>query len=93
MKIGVAYATQSRQVWLTVDLAEGATVRDAIEKSGVLENFPEIDLKQQKVGIFGKIVKLESPVEEGDRVEIYRPIVCDPKTVRRKSKSGEAVEA
>ncbi|CAG0963169.1 partial hypothetical protein, partial [Anaerolineae bacterium] len=52
--------------------------------SGILKRFPEIDLGQQKVGIFGKLVKLDLPVKEGDRIEIYRPIIADPKTVRRR---------
>jgi putative ubiquitin-RnfH superfamily antitoxin RatB of RatAB toxin-antitoxin module len=86
MRVGVAYANPRRQVWLNVELPDGASVKDAIERSGVLRQFPEINLEQQKVGIFGKLVTLDAPVEDGDRVEIYRPIICDPKTVRRRAK-------
>lgn len=86
MKVGVAYASPRRQVWLNVDLPDGATVKDAIERSGVLRQFPEIDLEQQKVGVFSKLVSLDAALEDGDRVEIYRPIICDPKTVRRRAK-------
>jgi putative ubiquitin-RnfH superfamily antitoxin RatB of RatAB toxin-antitoxin module len=86
MKIGIAYAVPNRQVWLNVEVPDGATVKDAIERSGILKQFPEIDLEQQKVGIFSKLAKLDAAIEDGDRVEIYRPIVCDPKTVRRKAK-------
>lgn len=86
MKVGVAYATPARQVWLTVDLADGATVREAIERSGILAMFPEIDLATQKVGVFSKVTTLEAVVEEGARIEIYRPITADPKTVPRRAK-------
>ncbi len=86
MKVGVFYASISRQANLTVDLPEGATIKDAIERSGILKQFPEIDLEQQKVGVFSKLSKLDATVEDGDRVEIYRPIICDPKTVKRRPK-------
>lgn len=87
MKIGIAYASTRRQVWLTIEVPEGATIGDAIERSGILQQFPEIDLEQQKVGVFSKIAKLDAALTDGDRVEIYRPITCDPKTVRRKAKT------
>lgn len=85
MKIGVVYALPSRQQWLTIDVPEGTTVRAAIEKSGILNQFPEIDLETQKVGIFGKSTTLDAVVEEGARIEIYRPITADPKTVKRRA--------
>ena len=84
MKVGVAYATAQRQVWLDVEVPEGATVQDAIQRSGILEQFPEIDLETQKVGVFGQVAKLDKELEEGDRVEIYRPITADPKEAKRK---------
>lgn len=93
MKVGIAYASSSRQVWLNVEVPEGATVKDAIERSGILKQFPEIDLEQQKVGVFSKLSKLDAVLEDGDRVEIYRPIICDPKTVKRKAKGEEAEAA
>lgn len=89
MKVGVAYATPARQVWLTVDVAEGCTVREAIERSGVLNIFPEIDLEAQKVGVFAKLTPLDAVIEEGARIEIYRPITADPKTVRRRAAPGK----
>lgn len=92
MKIGVAYATASRSVWLDVEIEDGATVRQAIEKSGILTQFPDIDLAEQKVGLFGKLVELDAPAEDGSRIEIYRPIVADPKLVRRKRPEGGAPE-
>jgi len=91
MKIGIAYAAPTRQAWLSVELPDGATVKDAIERSGILQQFPEIDLEQQKVGIFSKLTKLDAALADGDRIEIYRPITCDPKTVKRKAK-GEGEE-
>jgi hypothetical protein len=67
-----------------MEVPESSSVEDAIRRSGILERFPEIDLSQQKVGIFGKLVKLDAPLKDGDRIEIYRPIIADPKTVRRR---------
>ncbi|MBF0167896.1 MAG: RnfH family protein [Alphaproteobacteria bacterium] len=93
MKVGVAYATPARQLWLNVDVPEGATIKDAIEKSGILKQFPEIDLASQKVGVFGKASTLEAVLEEGARVEIYRPMTADPKTVPRRAKAGEEAKA
>ncbi|SEQ20384.1 hypothetical protein SAMN05421693_12011 [Ectothiorhodospira magna] len=77
MKVGVAYSEPGNQAWLRVELPEGATVQQAIEQSGILQRFPGIDLDNQKVGIYGKFCKLDNPVQEGDRVEIYRPITVD----------------
>ncbi|OAN52726.1 protein RnfH [Paramagnetospirillum marisnigri] len=88
MKVGVVYAIPTRQSWLTIDVPEGTTVKQAIEKSGILHQFPEIDLETQKVGIFGKSTTLDAVIEEGARIEIYRPITADPKTVKRRAKEG-----
>jgi hypothetical protein len=84
MNVEVVYALPDRQPLLQVQLAEGATVEDAIRASGVLDEHPEIDLTKNKVGIFSKLVKLDEPVRDKDRVEIYRPLLADPKEVRRK---------
>lgn len=73
MKVAVIYAGPWH-VLLKCQLEEGCTVQDAIDRSGVLNLYPEIDLKTQKVGVYGKFVKLDSPLHEGDRVEIYRRI-------------------
>ncbi|MBP6654965.1 MAG: RnfH family protein [Propionivibrio sp.] len=89
MQIGVAYSEQAQQIWLTIEVPDEATVKDAIERSGILRMFPHIDLATQKVGIFGKIVKAEAPLRPGDRVEIYRPITCDPQTVPRRDGVGD----
>lgn len=90
MKIGIAYALPHRQAWFDVELPGGATIKDAIERSGVIKQFPEIDLEKNKVGVFGKVAKLDAVLNDGDRVEIYRPIICDPKTVPRKAKAADA---
>ncbi len=88
MQIGVAYSEPTSQIWLTTEVPDGSTVRDAIEKSGILRMFPTIDLGAQKVGVFGRLVKLDAALKPGDRVEIYRPITCDPQTVPRRDGVG-----
>ena len=89
MNVGVCYAEADRQVWLRLETPDGSSVEQAIRHSGILKRFPEIDLSVQKVGIFGKLVKLDAPVKEGDRIEIYRAIIADPKTVRRRRMDDE----
>jgi hypothetical protein len=84
MNVGVAYADKFKQVWLKLEVPDGCTVREAIEESGLLEQFPDIDLEQQKVGVFGKITKLDALIEEGARIEIYRAITADPELVERR---------
>lgn len=84
MQIGVAYAEPTQQIWLRIEVPESCTVQIAIERSGLLEMFPNIDLSVQKVGIFGKLSNLDAPLHSGDRVEIYRNIIADPKTVPRR---------
>lgn len=84
MNVGVAYADKFKKVWLKLEVPDGSTVQQAIEHSGLLNQFPEIDLDTQKVGIFGKLSKLTAKVVEGDRVEIYRDITADPETVERR---------
>jgi hypothetical protein len=88
MQISVAYSEPSQQLWLTIEVPDDATARDAIERSGILRQFPHIDLGAQKVGVFGKLVKLDMALRPGDRVEIYRPIICDPQTVPRRDGFG-----
>ncbi|WP_372379062.1 RnfH family protein [Vibrio natriegens] len=78
MKVSVVYALPDEQVWLSVDVDHSATVLSAIQVSNILDMFPAIDLDKQKVGIFGKSTKLDSELKEGDRVEIYRPLIWQP---------------
>lgn len=89
MQVGVAYSEHAQQIWLIIEVPDQATVRDAIDRSGIQNMFPHIDLSTQKVGVFGKIVKPETPLRPGDRVEIYRPITCDPQTVPRRDGVGD----
>ena len=88
MQVGIAYSEHSQQIWMTIEVPDEASVMDAIERSGILKMFPHIDLDAQKVGIFGKVVKPQTPLRPGDRVEIYRPITCDPQTVPRRDGVG-----
>ena len=84
MNIGIAYNGPVKQVWLNIDVNDSCTVMDALTQSGILVNFPEIDIETAKIGIYGKFVKTDAVLKDGDRVEIYRPITADPKTVHRR---------
>ncbi len=92
MHVGVAYADRFKQTWLKLDVPDGSTLRDAIERSGLLNQFPEIDLESNKVGIFGRLTKLDAKLNDGDRVEIYRPITADPETVERRDRNADQDE-
>jgi uncharacterized protein len=81
--VEVAYALPQQQLIIPVKVAEGATAEQAVQASGILKKFPEIDLAQNKLGIFGKLIKNDTVLRERDRVEIYRPLIADPKEVRR----------
>lgn len=65
-------------------LDEGCSIREAIEASGIMVNYPEIDLTQNDVGIFGQLHQLSDTVQDDDRIEIYRPLIIDPKEARRR---------
>ncbi len=84
ISIEVSYALPDEQIILEVDIDTADTVEDAIRKSGILEQFSDIDLSTNKVGIFGKLTKLDKPLKARDRIEIYRPLIADPKEVRKK---------
>ena len=83
IQIEIAYAKPERQDVSTLKVEAGCTIRQAIEASGLLERNPEIDLAKAKVGIYGKLSKMDTIVRERDRVEIYRPLIADPKEVRK----------
>lgn len=83
IEVAVAYGFPEKQYLLKVKLEEGATVEDAIRASGLLALRTEIDLSQSKVGIYSRPIKLQDPVHDGDRVEVYRPLIADPKELRR----------
>jgi len=90
--IEVAYAKPDSQVIIEVSGAAHMTVHQAIEESGILQQFPEIDLTTNKVGIFGKLAQLDGELAAGDRVEIYRPLIADPKEARRQRAKGASKE-
>ena len=96
IKVEVAYATPEKQKILALDVDEGSTVYQAAEQSGIVAEFPEIILAEAKMGIFGKAVRSpqEEVIREGDRVEIYRPLIIDPKVARanRAAKAAEKAE-
>jgi putative ubiquitin-RnfH superfamily antitoxin RatB of RatAB toxin-antitoxin module len=91
--VEVAYAQKDRQELVTLTLPVGATAREAIERSGLPEKFPEIDLARNKLGVFAKLVKPDAVLRDRDRVEIYRPLLADPKEVRqRRVAEGKAMK-
>jgi len=96
IKVEVAYATPEKQRIIALDVEEGTTVYQAAEKSGIRDEFPEIVLEDAKMGIFGKAVRSpkDEVLREMDRVEIYRPLIIDPKVARanRAAKAAEKAE-
>ncbi len=84
LSIEVTYALPQRQDSVQLKLSTHSTVQQAIEASGLLQRYPEIDLARNKVGIYGKLIKLDTVLHERDRVEIYRPLIADPKESRKK---------
>lgn len=83
INVEVAYATPQSQLILTTRIPVNYTVEEAIRASGILEEFPEIDLSENKVGIFARLCKLDNTLQEKDRIEIYRKLIADPKAVRK----------
>lgn len=84
MKVSVVYASKIKQYLQEIDLPEGSTIQQAIEKSALLTEFPEIFLSEAVVGIFGKKNTLSTILHSGDRVEIYRPLTIHPMQKRRR---------
>ena len=81
--IEVVYPLPEKQEIISVKMPAGTNVRQAVEASGVLQKHPEIDLGKNKLGVFAKLVKPDAPLRDRDRVEIYRPLIADPKEVRK----------
>ncbi|KPC55277.1 RnfH family protein [Amantichitinum ursilacus] len=91
--VEVVYATREKQKLISLKVPEGTTAEDAVRRSGILNDFPEIDLGKNKLGIFAKAVKNDTVLREKDRVEIYRPLIADPKEVRRqRALEGKAMK-
>ncbi|MBF0623594.1 MAG: RnfH family protein [Magnetococcales bacterium] len=88
MRVAVAYAEPGNQVLLEFEIPDGSTAEQAIRQSGVLGKFPGIDLEKQKVGIYGKVTPLDQVLQDGERVEIYRPALGKPP-----KKDGKAAKA
>ena len=83
MHIEVVLAMPEKQALVALDLVAGSTIADAIERSGIAGMFEDFDLATARVGIFGQKATLRQELRDGDRVEIYRPLIADPKEVRR----------
>jgi len=84
ISVEIIYIKPGSQNCLTLKLPQGSTINQAINRSGLLRHFPEIDLSVNKVGVFSKIQPLDTLLCEGDRIEIYRPLEADPKEARRR---------
>lgn len=83
MMVEVAYALPHEQQIIPIKVRQGITAEQAILQSGILQKFPDIDLAVNKIGLFGKLTKLDTPLRHMDRVEIYRNLIADPKEVRK----------
>jgi len=83
ISVEVAYALPKQQRIISLQVNEGIELAAAIKQSGILDEFPEIDLENSKLGIFGKLKKANTILRDGDRVEIYRKLIADPKQVRK----------
>ncbi len=91
--VEVAYALPHQQMIIPVQVAPATTAEEAIKASGIVSKFPEIDLTINQIGIFGKLTKLDTPLRHLDRVEIYRPLIADPKEVRKqRAADGKAMK-
>jgi len=93
ISVEVIYALKDQQKVVRLSVDDGCTVKDVIERSGLLQEFPEIDLAKHKVGIWNKLAKLDAALRDKDRVEIYRPLIADPKEVRKqRAAEGKAMK-
>ncbi|WP_422682887.1 RnfH family protein [Candidatus Methylopumilus universalis] len=81
--IEVAYALSKKQIIIPIKVKLGTTAEEAIKVSGIIKKFPDIDLNINQIGIFGKLTQLDHVMRERDRIEIYRPLIADPKEIRR----------
>ena len=89
MQVEVVYALPGGEDSVSLEIASGATLRDAILASGLLRRHPEIDLGRQKIGVYGKVKAAEAAAADGDRIEIYRALVVEPKEARRRRAAGK----
>ena len=82
--IEVAYATPAKQIIVECEIEQGTSARVAVRLSGIDQHFPEIDLENCDLGVFGKVIAPDYQLQDGDRIEIYRPLIADPKEIRRR---------
>lgn len=87
--VSIAYSDSGKQVWLKLEVAEGSTVLDTVNRANLGKTFPGFTLEGRSFGIYGKLVKPETQVKAGDRVEVYRAITCDPEAVPRRVTHSE----
>lgn len=92
IRVQVCHALPDSAFVAELALPAGATLRQALDASGLLQRHPEIDLDTQKAGVFGKVKPFDTPLRDGDRVEVYRPLLADPKETRRRRAKHKAVE-
>ncbi len=93
LAVEVVYALPEEQTLLSVMVEDGATVKDVILQSTILQEYPDLNIDSLTVGLFGKATKMTQVVREKDRVEIYRPLIADPKEVRkRKAAEGKKLK-
>ena len=88
MQVEIVFALPERQVLQTLELPIGSTVADAIQRSALAQEFPEVDIDQLQAGVWGKLVERSRVLLDGDRVELYRPLVIDPREARRLKAGG-----
>ena len=94
MIVEVAYALADKQSLISLEVEEGSTLKEAIEASGILDEYKDIDLSNNRVGIFSKFATLDTVLREKDRVEIYRSLIADPKKVRKeRAAQGKAIQS
>ena len=94
MIVEVVYALPDKQSLISLEVEEGTTIKEAIEASGILDTYDQINLIKDKVGIFSKFATLDTVLRENDRVEIYRPLIADPKKVRKeRAAKGKAMRS
>jgi putative ubiquitin-RnfH superfamily antitoxin RatB of RatAB toxin-antitoxin module len=93
LRVQVCYATPARDILLALEVEQGTTIEQAIVRSGILAQVPGIDLSVQPVGIYSKKKTLDTVLREHDRIEIYRPLLADPKETRRKRADKKAAKA
>ena len=93
IEVEIVYALPEVQTLMKMKVPVGTTAAQAVEHSGIMEKHPEIDLERNKLGIFGRLVKADAALRDMDRVEIYRPLIADPKEIRKKrAEEGKAMK-